>query len=552
MIKFSLLLILFNPFKFIKGQSCDPKWNRSKSINCEWSVIQFEANSPGMNTFFWDFNDGMQSGWGNSINFRDPAHMYSRAGHYIVIFKAEGSAGKCTDTLIIDIRESPKISINQISAKKQDFEGNRFCFIDSSTAVTGSKIKSIKYKFTDGGLIVADNHKVGDSIFYSINDPHGGCFGLRVEVEDSNGCPNFVYYDTIICVNPKPCIAGFSKIVDDTLKIVKFTNKSSQNITNYNWTFGDGQKSSIENPTVNYSKPGNYRVTLIVTDTINNCMDSFGMLITIKGCISDYKVSTKDINALKVSFSNGSSKNSTNYLWDFGDGKTSTVKNPTHTYSNSGGYTVTLESFDSLNNGKDKKTEFVELYECKSFFTKTLDTSQQFKLFLINKSSSYNSNIYLWQFGDGTSSNQKNPTHKYNKFGKFNVCLFVKDSSKTLNCTTAYCDSIGIDSNGRLLKAGTWELIVLDETAGINNLIKSDFKIYPNPANLKLTVDLRDTKINYNKIEILNSNGQICKIRQINNGSDIIEVDLENMKPGLYLVKLSSESHYSYLRMIKN
>lgn len=198
-------------------------------------------------------------------------------------------------------------------------------------------------------------------------------------------------------------------------------------------------------------------------------------------------------------------------------------------------------------------TEFIELYECKSLFTLALDTTQKFKLYLINKSSSYNSNKYYWSFGDGTFSNQKNPTHKYNKFGKFEICLTVKDSSKTQNCSTKYCDTIGLDSNGRLLKAGGWELIVIDKKVfGITKIVKSDFKIYPNPANTKVTIDLSNTTNSYQKLEVLNANGQVCIVQPIEKGSETMEVDLERINPGLYLIKLSNDDGYSYRKLMKN
>ena len=66
-------------------------------------------------------------------------------------------------------------------------------------------------------------------------------------------------------------------------------------------------------------------------------------------------------------------------------------------------------------------------------------------------SSNKSTHTYSWSFGDGGTSTKRNPTHKYRAFGSYWVCLTIADS--TLNCTSTYCDSLGLDSTGRLLKA---------------------------------------------------------------------------------------------------
>jgi tripartite motif-containing protein 71 len=122
---------------------------------------------------------------------------------------------------------------------------------------------------------------------------------------------------------------------------VKFTDLS-QNATSWLWSFGDGSKSSSKNPTHTYSKVGRYTVSLKVThgklsNTITKTND-----ITINKLTSPKAAFTDKISGLKVTFTDKSSGALIKYKWSFGDGKTSTDQNPSHTYKKAGKYTVSL------------------------------------------------------------------------------------------------------------------------------------------------------------------------------------------------------------------
>jgi hypothetical protein len=196
-----------------------------------------------------------------------------------------------------------------------------------------------------------------------------------------------------------------------------------------------------------------------------------------------------------------------------------------------------------------QKCVHLKLNACKSYFTKTLDTTQKFKLFLVNKSSNTSSTKYHWDFGDGDTSALRNPTHKYRNFGKFFVCLSVTDNS----CSSKFCDTLGLDSSGKLLKkAGTWDLVVSDNALEINKMQNSNLKIYPNPATNKIFIEQINSAMSYDKIEIINSNGQKCISLNIKINNDPIEVNIEKLITGIYLVKVSNDREYIYTKIIKN
>ena len=126
----------------------------------------------------------------------------------------------------------------------------------------------------------------------------------------------------------------------------------------YTWHFGDGDSSNAETPTHVYANPGTYDVSLSVVDTVSGTdstlvIDDF-IHIAAAG-IADF---TFTQNHLTFDFINNS-QNSYAFLWDFGDGDTSSLTNPVHTYLHDGSYTVTLTAFDSC--GFDTDTQIVLL-----------------------------------------------------------------------------------------------------------------------------------------------------------------------------------------------
>ncbi|MCC6721338.1 MAG: PKD domain-containing protein [Bacteroidia bacterium] len=235
------------------SQGCDPKWDKIKSSNCENSPIQFYSNAPGLNSYEWDFGDGFKTGVGTTTAFRDPVHSYTSAGLYTVTFKGTGPGGtSCTDTVMILIKESPKVKTKALTPLAQCFMGNKFCFIDSTKASKGSKLLSIKYLFSDGALYTINDPKGGDTICHSVIDPNGGFFDLTIEAEDYNGCITKTFYAKLIRVYPKIGVkftsVGPHKCNKTTATVTNLTDTFTKlnEIAFFKWDFGDpGGKSNI-------------------------------------------------------------------------------------------------------------------------------------------------------------------------------------------------------------------------------------------------------------------------------------------------------------------
>lgn len=122
------------------------------------------------------------------------------------------------------------------------------------------------------------------------------------------------------------------------------------------------------------------------------------------------------------------------WLWDFGDGSISEEKNPTHIYKNPGIYNISLTISNGNNFSQINKT--INLKDILSVDF-TGDVVVGFKNLTVSFNDSSNGDIdeWLWDFGDGTNSREKNPIHYYSDAGYYNVTLTVSNAVKSLNIT---------------------------------------------------------------------------------------------------------------------
>lgn len=142
--------------------------------------------------------------------------------------------------------------------------------------------------------------------------------------------------------------------------IVTFTPVTTGTITGWLWNFGDGGASTAQNPTHTYNVAGVYSVKLTVTGASGSATKTATNFITVANQTvppptANFSATTLSGNSpLSVGFTDTSTGTITSWLWGFGDGSTSTAKNPTHTYSSAGTYSVSLKVTGS--NGSNTKT----------------------------------------------------------------------------------------------------------------------------------------------------------------------------------------------------
>lgn len=273
---------------------------------------------------------------------------------------------------------------------------------------------------------------------------------------------------------------------------------------------------------------------------------------TLKICGSgsancNYTVSAQTSGSGMVSFSSSFQGTATsNYLWTFGDGSSSTMANPTHTYAQSGVYYYCMQVdscppvCDSLLVGSTAS--------CNALWTVDSVNSINFagNVVLWNLSTggtAINPLNYIWDWGDGTTSTGQYPMHTYSDTGIYEICLTVFDA--ITNCTDTHCDSLGFDANGNLVYKGTaftgFTVNVIDPaTIGTKELaIEAQVDIYPNPSSGKLFVASETDLIN--DVKVFSINGQLIQHLELGQGvAEPVEINID--ENGVFLLKITTEA----------
>ena len=228
--------------------------------------------------------------------------------------------------------------------------------------------------------------------------------------------------------------------------IVSFTDHTSGNPTQWKWDLGNATTSSLQNPSTTYFNPGSYTVKLVVKNAAG-ITDSIikTQLITVyaKPAVSFTASPSIGCTPMLVQFNSQSTAGSgsiSSWQWDFGDGTFATAENPSHTYTASGNYNVSLRVINSFGCVTSiTKPQFIKVgTPVVANFTNSQPTSCDLPTIINfqNTSTGAGTLSYLWDFGDATTSIQTNPSHTYTAAGNYTVKLTVTSSNGCSNVIT--------------------------------------------------------------------------------------------------------------------
>jgi len=209
---------------------------------------------------------------------------------------------------------------------------------------------------------------------------------------------------------------------------VTFTDTSSGSIDSWQWTFGDGGSSSLQNPTHQYSSDGSFTAILLVTGPGGS--DSSSIVITVDPAapVADFSgTPTSGTHPLTVAFSDLSSGGPTSgWSWTFGDGATSTLQNPSHTYSAAGSYTVSMTTSGPGGSDTLTRTAYITVAEpapIADFSGTPTSGTHPLTVVFSDLSSGGPTSGWSWTFGDGVTSTLQNPSHTYTAAGSYTVSM---------------------------------------------------------------------------------------------------------------------------------
>lgn len=289
----------------------------------------------------WNFGDG----FGQS-QLQSPAYVYFLPGTFDVRLIATHEDG-CQDTLI-------RPSYVQLAGPNGSFSMDRdsACLGDTVTLTlitTGASLVN-PVAWQDGSVdVVGGLTGITDTVFVKHVYNTSGIFFPKVVVQDFQGCQVTVPDSPMVEVFTPPSALIFPQSsIGCTPFPVAFldssTITSTAMITDWNWNFGDGDTSILQDPVHIYEDSGSFVVTLMIEDEYG-CVDSDTAQVTsLEGIIANWTASDSiGCSPIEISFTDLSfNGTASTWSWDFGDGGSSNASNPSHNYLQDGVYTVQL------------------------------------------------------------------------------------------------------------------------------------------------------------------------------------------------------------------
>ncbi len=385
-----------------------------------------------------------------------------------------------------------------------------------------------------GGYYVGDYNGTSNKLPYTFSYP--GTYIVAIAAPQcSGGFGREVYYINYT-VAPFGCRVyppDFSANVPDTtnpmtLQFADVTYNQNSNFSpSSTWYFGDGDSSHFSyqsSPRHTYASPGVYSVTLILT-AAEGCNRKITKLVTVLGpCLIKpaFSVSRNDVTPSRISFINSStsSSDSLSYTWYFGDGDSSTEKNPVHNYKLPGSFTVKLYAAANGHCVRFSDTTIIistkDICNLNAGFSRTIEQNKAY--FKNTSMPDVSVNSVFWDFGDGLQDTAKSPIHTYGQTGEYKVCMQVlRDGA----CQASFCD-----------------------TAIITSLSNKNILVIPNPVNGSFIVQYTSQISEQVVINIINSQGTIVQSmhQDCHNGSNKYSLNAGAMQKGFYMVRITGES----------
>ena len=386
---------------------------------CVGETMTFQnLSTGGANVFAWDFGDGtgfITTGGGNQ------SHIYTDSGTYVVRLAIGIAGSNCVDTAYWTVRVNPSptalISFNPASA----CDSLTATFNDSSL---GNPI-TWAWDFDNGNTSNVQNP--GQQFFGFPSN-----FTVSLTVSNSFGCTDATTEVVNVYQTPVPifsptnvCAGSVSQFIDSS------THASGDPIISWNWNFGDGSaNSTLQNPTHVYTTAGTYNVILAVATANCSAQDTIQVVAENLPTADFVMDTTIGCSPLTVNFTNNSSANSASFLWQFSDQDTSTLSDPSFTFINNFGidtnYYVDLIAYTAFG-CTDTTTKAVTVFPnpVAQFDDNVFQFTCTPAVITFTNQSTNGATSYFWDFDNGNTSTQVNPTDSLINNALFTDTFFV-------------------------------------------------------------------------------------------------------------------------------
>ena len=397
------------PVKIRVGLNNWANFTEDVDSGCAALAVQFMNTNANVATSIWSFGDG------DTSSLISPSHTYTTGGNYSISLIVTTTTG-CADTVIknnlIKVGIKPAVGFQY---------SNAVGCAPLAVQFTNTSINydSCVWYFGDGTSSTAVNP--------THDYTNGGTFSVTLQCWGPTGCAgNLIYHDIVTITTPHAIFNATPRIGCPPL-LSAFTSVAQSGGLTYLWNFGDGGTSTQSNPTHNYTLSGNFDVSLIVIDSLG-CRDTINKtnFVQTVNPAANYipPPATSGCAPLTAQFTDAT-VGSTSWHWDFGDGFISSSQNPTHIYSTTGLYTVSLTT-TSAGGGCSQTISNFSTFDVNggyAGFTHTASLCPPYAATFID--TSLNAVSWVWDFGDGITDTIKNPTHVYASPGYHSVSLNI-------------------------------------------------------------------------------------------------------------------------------
>lgn len=295
------------------------------------------------------------------------------------------------------------------------------------------------------GSINSSLWSFGDSFSSSNNSPShqysaDGTYSATLTVTSAAGCTSTITQNVVIHPLPVADFVTTNVCLGMSNQFTDNSTVSSGSISEWIWNYGDGANGSGASSNHTYSTPGSYNVTLIAV-TANNCRDTISHAVVVNGLpVANFSGPNACAESL-VNFNNTSASSYgaiTSYEWNFANGNTSSVENPSMQFNNPGNYNVSLIVTSALG-CSDTLIQPITIFPVPVAAITTTNACTGTAIGIANNSTVVTGTIqnYYWTFGDNTTSNDILPSHAYSNAGSYPVNLVVTSDHGCRDTATA-------------------------------------------------------------------------------------------------------------------
>ncbi len=398
--------------------------------NCplHWDAFIAKIDTGGTTFGYASFMGGTDDDEGNDI-------AVSKSGDAYVVGKtsspeftesAMGSGGE-GDVFVTGVSGATPASLTVVSPNGGEkwTAGSRQTIQWSYEGSPGARVKVELLRAGKRAAVIASSTGTGSagkgSCSWKIpaSQAPGSNYGVRVTSTTKESCTDTSNDDFSVVGASVPPVASFSGSPAHGAAplAVSFTDLSSGDITGWLWSFGDGATSTSRNTTHTYSTPGSYTVSLRVTGPGGSDTETVSDYVTVtsgQALQADFTASpTGGPPPLRVDFTSLVTGGATSWSWSFGDGSSSAERNPVHTYSGVGAYTVSLTARGASGSDTETKAGYIRVENVSSRPVVTVkavdpDASEQDidgGLFRVERTGSTNRGLVVWVSLSGTAAN---------------------------------------------------------------------------------------------------------------------------------------------------